>query len=124
MSTSGLERQSDSNGDQHHVWKGDRSLYLKITAIIVGNGGGDVDDGQQLTGHHQTCPPRWKSRSWLARRFGCLCKHAFSILLSNEEGVSSYIFWRPCVVVVNMDGKSSEAADAVKREVKLVEKVL
>ena len=58
----------------------------------IGNGSGDVDDGQQLTGHHQTCPPRWKSRSWLARRFGCLCKHAFSILLSNKEDVSSYIF--------------------------------
>ena len=33
-----------------------------------------------------------------------------------------YSFQPPCVVVVNMDGKSSEAADAVKREVKLVEK--
>ena len=34
-----------------------------------------------------------------------------------------YSFQPPCVVVVNMEGKSSKAADAVKREVKLEEKL-
>ena len=46
-------------------------------------------------------------------QFCCQTKKMFHLIF----------FQPPCVVVVNMDGKSSEAADAVKREVKLVEKV-
>ena len=124
MSTSG-----EKNGGQHHVKKGDMMLVLAVITRRL---------QQSLLGMAVVMLMMGSSSpviTKLALLVGKVDLGSREDLDVSANMISQFCFQRkkmfhlisfqpPCVVVVNMDGKSSEAADAVKREVKLVEKVL
>ena len=124
MSTSG-----EKNGDQHHVEKGDMMLVLAVITrrlqqsllgmavvmLMMGSSSPVITKLALLVGKVDL-----GSREDLDVSANMISQFSFQ----TKKMFHLIFFQSPCVVVVNMDGKSSEAADAVKREVKLVEKVL